>query len=78
MDSLPDAANRMNRCVKMAKKGCWKKADNALNPTKIANIHLNNNFEKTKSKFPYINFLITQLKLKVMICLMMLKRFYLE
>ena len=37
MDSMPDAANRMNRCIKMAKKGCWKKADNALNPTTIAN-----------------------------------------
>ena len=52
VDSMPDAANRLNRCIMMAKKGCWKKADNALNPTKMANIHLNNNYNKTKSKFP--------------------------
>ena len=42
---------RLRRCIKKAKKGQWKKADAALGDGAIINLHINNNWQKTQSKF---------------------------
>ena len=42
---------RIRRCTKKAKKGQWKKADMALDDGAIINLHINNNWDKTQSKF---------------------------
>ena len=43
---------RINRCCKLAKKGKWKKANDALDPGIVADLNKNNNWQKTLKKFP--------------------------
>ena len=44
--------DRINRCCKLAKKGKWKKANDALDPGIVADLNKNGNWQKTKDKFP--------------------------
>ena len=44
---------RIKRCCKLARKGKWKKANNALDSGVIVDLNKNGNWDKTKSKFPH-------------------------
>jgi hypothetical protein len=51
-DNIKIIEGRIKRCIKQATRGRLKKADSALNPGIIANLNINNNWNKTKAKFP--------------------------
>ena len=50
-DTNHTVKNRLRRCIKRAKRGQWKKADAALGDGVIIDLNINDNWNKTKSKF---------------------------
>ena len=51
-DDVGTIKHRMKRCIKKAQRGQWKKADSALGEGAIVDLNINDNWSKTKSKFP--------------------------
>ena len=43
--------NRIKRCINKAQRGQWKKADAALGDTTLVDLNVNNNWQKTQSKY---------------------------
>ena len=54
-ETINDVNNRMKRAQGFAELGQWKKADKALEQTKLVNIYKNGNMKKALSKFPSEN-----------------------
>ena len=51
-DTVDDIKYRIKRCIKLAKQNKFKKADNALNPTKIAVVNKPELMRSLLSKYP--------------------------
>ena len=52
-DDINDIKSRIRRCIKYAKQNKFKKADNALNPTKIADLNKPELWASLLSKYPH-------------------------